>query len=349
MVYGCQPKRLKYPVGLTYYGMSSRRGPLSERWGKPVLDKFGRKIYLDQMTGKELDEKVKENDIVFLPVATTEAHGPFAPLGEDILIGVSIAERVAYETGATVALPIAYGSHPSHHYGMKGTIPSRATTIIEYVSDIIRWLSNAGFKKIIVWNSHGQEYVLPVAKDVAIIEKGVHALVMVTSWWSWVQDLLRKAGTGEEVEPGVKLETPFIHADEVETSVTWYVAPDLIDEKTLREEGDWGVYRVIPGKWVNAAGNVFLNKPFNWYDVSHAPEFYYYSRGFVGWPKLSSYDKGRPIVEAVIKRVVEFVEWLKKTYPPGKVPRTWVDFKDLYFNKPEEWVEPAERQEEPKK
>ncbi len=321
--------------------------PLSERWGKPVLNKFGKKIYLDQMTSKELEERVKENDIVFLPVASTEAHGPFAPLGEDAIIGVSIAERVAYETGATVAPPIPYGSHPSHHYGMRGTIPVKATTLIEYVADVIKWLANAGFKKIIVWNSHGQEYVLPIAKDLAIIDRGVHALIMVTSWWSWAQDVLRKAGSGEEVAPGVKLRTPFVHADEVETSVTWYVAPDLVDKEALKKEGEWGVYKALPGKWVNAAGNVFPDKPFNWYDVSHLPEFYYYTKGYVGWPKYADPKKGEPVVKTVISRVVEFVEWLKKQYPPGTVPRTWINEEDLFYNKPVTFVKPAEEHREP--
>ncbi len=319
--------------------------PLSERWGKPVLNKFGKKIYLDQMSLKEIEERVRENDIVFLPVGSTEAHGPFAPVGEDTIIGVSIAERVAYETGATVAPPIPYGSHPSHHYGLRGTIPVRATTLIEYVSDVIRWLANAGFKKIIVWNSHGQEYVLPIAKDVAIIEKGVHALIMVTSWWAWAQDLLRKVG--EELAPGVVLRTPFIHADELETSVTWYIAPDLIDKEELEKQGEWGVARVLPGRWVNSAGNVFPDKPFNWYDVSHAPELYYYPKGFVGWAKLADPKKGEVIVKKVIERVVEFVEWLKKTYPPGVVPRTWVELEELEFRKPREGVEPFEKQKEP--
>ncbi len=322
--------------------MGSPLKPLSERWGKPVLNRFGKKIYLDQMTMKEIEERVAENDIVFLPVGSTEAHGPFAPVGEDTLIGVSIAEKIAYETGVTVAPPISYGSHPSHHYGMKGTIPVRATTLIEYVSDVVRWLSNTGFKKIIIWNSHGQEYVLPIAKDIAVLEKDVHALIIVTSWWAWVQDLLRKAGK-EELAPGIRIKTPFIHADELETSVTWYIAPDLIDEEVLRKEGKWGVVRVLPGKWVNAAGNVFPDKPFNWYDVSHAPEFYYYPRGFVGWAELADPKKGEIIVKKVIERVIEFIEWLKKTYPPGVVPHTWIDYKDLYFNKPEKGAEPFEK------
>ncbi len=313
---------------------------LSERWGKPTLNRWGKKIYLDQMTMRDVEERVKENDIVFLPIGSTEAHGPFAPLGEDTIIGVSIAERVCYETGCTVTLPIAYGSHPSHHYGLPGTIPVKATVLIEYVADVIRWLSNAGFKKIIVWNSHGQEYVLPIAKDIAIIEKQVHALIMVTSWWAWVQDLLRKAGTGEEIAPGVKIEVPFIHADEVETSVTWYVAPELVDVEMLKKEGDWGVKRLLPKEYVNTAGNVFTDRPFNWYDISALPELYYYSKGFVGWPKLADPKKGEVLVNKVIERVVQFVNKLRELYPPGSIPRTWIEFKDMLYLKPGEAVEP---------
>ena len=60
-------------VNWVCYAMSK---PLSERFGKPILNKFGKKIYLDQMTTKEIEERVKENDIVILPVGSTEAHGP---------------------------------------------------------------------------------------------------------------------------------------------------------------------------------------------------------------------------------------------------------------------------------
>lgn len=41
------------------------------------------------------------------------------------------------------------------------------------------------------------------------------------------------------------------------------------------------------------------------------------------------------------------MEWLHKTYPPGQVPRTWINFEDLYYHKPEKWAEPFERKREP--
>ena len=119
------------------------------RFAKPVFNKFGEKIYLDQMTVGEIKERVAKNDIILVPCGSIENHGLSAPVGEDSLIGTYIAERVAYETGVTVAPPIFYGSHPSHHYGMPGTIPVKKEAYIDYVTSVIKWLSNTGFKKIL--------------------------------------------------------------------------------------------------------------------------------------------------------------------------------------------------------
>ncbi len=297
------------------------------RFSRPVYNKFGGKIYLDQMTVEEIQERVKENDIVLVPCGSIENHGLAAPVGEDTLIGTYIAERVAYETGVTVAPPIFYGSHPSHHYGMPGTIPVEKEAYIGYVLSVVKWLSHAGFKKIVLFNSHGQEYVLPIVKDLAIIREGVRALILVTSWWAWVRDLLQ---AGKELKPGLVLETPFVHADELETSVTWYVAPKLVKPEKLRESDAEEMVAVIPDKWVDKAGNVY-GRPFSWYDVSHYMEIHHYPKGSVGYPSKASREKGEVVVEAAIKRIVEFIEWLRETYPPGKVPRVWPEPGDFRY------------------
>jgi len=297
------------------------------RFARPVYNKFGEKIYLDQMTMAELLERVKKSDIIFVPCGSVECHGLAQATGEDTLIGTYIAERVAYETGVTVAPPIFYGSHPSHHYGMPGTIPVKKEAYIDYVVSVVKWLSNTGFKKIILFNSHGQEYVLPIAKDKAIIEEGVHALIMVTSWWAWVRDILV---AGRELKPGVKLETPFVHADELEASVLWYVAPKLIDPSKLKESDAEKMVGVLPEKWVDKAGNVY-GRPFCWFDVSHYMEIHHYPKGSVGYPSKASREKGEVVVEEAVKRITEFVEWLKKEYPPGKVPKVWPEPGDFKY------------------
>ncbi|MCD6369617.1 MAG: creatininase family protein [Thermoproteales archaeon] len=297
------------------------------RFARPVYNKFGEKIYFDQMTMAEILERVKKNDIIMVPCGSIESHGLAQATGEDTLIGTYIAERVAFETGITVAPPIFYGSHPSHHYGMPGTIPIKKEAYIDYVVSVVKWLSNTGFKKIILFNSHGQEYVLPIAKDKAIIDEGVHALIMVTSWWAWVRDLLQ---VGRELKPGVRLETPFIHADELEASVLWYVAPKLVDVEKLKESDAEKMVGVIPDKWVDKAGNVY-SRPFSWFDVSHYMEIHHYPKGSVGYPSKASKEKGEVIVEEAIKRIIEFVEWLKEKYPPGVVPKVWPEPGDFKY------------------
>lgn len=289
------------------------------RFGTPFLNKFGEKIYLDQLTSAELKERVSRNDIILLPCGATENHGPQSPLGEDVYIGTYIAEKVAYDTGITIAPPIFYGSHPSHHHGMAGTIPVDKEAYIKYVTSVVKWLSNSGFKKIMIFNSHGQEYVLPIVKDEAIIRENVKALILVTSWWAWVRDILK---VGTELSPGLFIETPFIHADEVETSVTWYVVPDLVDPSKLEEAKPERMVAVTPDKWTDKAGNVY-SRPFGWYDISHFMEVKHYPKGAVGDPTKAKPEKGKVIVETAVARIREFIEWLKSEYPPGRVPEVW--------------------------
>ncbi|HPU96036.1 MAG TPA: creatininase family protein, partial [Bacillota bacterium] len=33
-------------------------------------------IYFQNMTGKEVQERLKKNDVIIIPVGSTEAHGP---------------------------------------------------------------------------------------------------------------------------------------------------------------------------------------------------------------------------------------------------------------------------------
>ncbi|HYL81329.1 MAG TPA: creatininase family protein, partial [Candidatus Acidoferrum sp.] len=79
-------------------------------------------IYLQNMTWKQVAERLEKNDIIIVPVGATEAHGPHACLGEDTFLVTRMAEAVAQKTGCTVAQPVWYGSHPYHHMGMPGTV-----------------------------------------------------------------------------------------------------------------------------------------------------------------------------------------------------------------------------------
>jgi creatinine amidohydrolase/Fe(II)-dependent formamide hydrolase-like protein len=62
-------------------------------------------IYYRTMTKSEVEERLKVNDILIIPVGCTENHGAAQPFGEDTFLVTRMAEAVAEATGCTVAEP----------------------------------------------------------------------------------------------------------------------------------------------------------------------------------------------------------------------------------------------------
>ena len=52
-------------------------------------------IYFQNMTMKQSEERLKENDILILPIGSTECHGAHACYGEDTFLVTRMAEQVA--------------------------------------------------------------------------------------------------------------------------------------------------------------------------------------------------------------------------------------------------------------
>jgi len=107
-------------------------------------------IYYQNMTNRDVAERLKKNDVILIPVGSTENHGPSAPYGEDTYLDTRLCELVAERTGATVAQPIWYGSHPYHHLGQKGTIMIPEKILADYIAYVLAGFWNTGFRKIII-------------------------------------------------------------------------------------------------------------------------------------------------------------------------------------------------------
>src|SRR5208282_2198002 len=65
-------------------------------------------IYLQNMTMKQVEERLKKNDLIIIPLGATENHGPHAPIGEDIYLVCRMAELVAqsHNLSGTDHIPI---------------------------------------------------------------------------------------------------------------------------------------------------------------------------------------------------------------------------------------------------
>jgi len=270
-------------------------------------------IYLQNMNIVEIKERVKKNDVIIIPVGSTENHGPAACIGEDTFLVTRMAELVAKKTGCTVAQPTWYGSHPYHHVGMIGTIVVPEEIFKGLLRAVITGLWNMGFRKQILLNGHGQEYVIPSAIHEWAKNYQLPAVICNVNWYHAIPEYCK------DQEHGGPFETPFIHADEAETSFSMTLFPEMV--RKIDPSEDNKVVGWMPDGHVDKAGNIY-QKPIRWYgQVGFCPiEVSAYPEGHVGCPSKATFEKGRPGIEALLDYLEKLVNDILKTFPPGKLP-----------------------------
>ncbi|MHA1649400.1 MAG: 3-dehydro-scyllo-inosose hydrolase [Candidatus Helarchaeota archaeon] len=268
-------------------------------------------IYLQTMNIYEIQERLKKNDVIIVPLGSTENHG-CGCIGEDTFLVTRMAELVAQKTGCTVAEPIWYGSHPYHHLGMPGTIVVPEEIFKGMVRAIITGLWNMGFRKQILLNGHGQEYVIPSA----IHEWGkiyqLPAVIVNLNWYHAIPEHTKDKAHGGPFD------TPFIHADEAETSFSLCLFPEFIKLGQAQDNQPTGW---LPEGHVDKAGNVY-QRPIRWYgQIGFGPiEVAEYPEGNVGCPSKATFEKGRPGIEALLDYIEKLVNDILTAFPPGKLP-----------------------------
>ncbi len=269
-------------------------------------------VYFQTMTMKQIRERLDKCDLIIIPVGSTENHGDNAPTGEDTFLVTRMAEQVALATGCTVSEPIWFGFHPYHHIGMPGTIPVKDEAFIDQLVSVMAGFWNTGFRKQILLNGHGQEFVIPIAihKFAKIFQ--VPAIIINLNWYHAIQD---KFKTKEEGGP---YETPFIHADEAETSWSLALFPEFIHQEWATSTQPRGY---LPEGHIDKAGNL-LHRPIAWYGhVGGGPiEVKAYPEGVVGRADLADANKAREGLEALLDYMEKLVVDIMDRFPPWKLP-----------------------------
>jgi creatinine amidohydrolase/Fe(II)-dependent formamide hydrolase-like protein len=269
-------------------------------------------IYLQTMTWKQVEARLKTNDIIIVPTGSTENHGPHACSGEDTFLVTRMAELVAEKTGCTVAQPIWYGSHPFHHLGMPGTVVVPEDVFANYVRCVIAGLWNAGFRKQIILNGHGQDYVIPVAMHEFGKKYQVPALLLNVNYWFTIKEHIR------DKEHGGPFETRYFHADECETSYSLCLFPEMI---RMADAVDTQGESLMPPGHIDASGSAYdLPIPF-WQHVGASTiEVVATPEGVVGSATLADPEKAKPGLNAVLDYLERLVNEILERYPPGKLP-----------------------------
>jgi len=270
------------------------------------------KIYFQTMTKHDAEERLKTNDLIIIPIGSTENHGAAGPYGEDTFIVTRIAEMVAEKVGCTVAMPMWYGSHPFHHIGQPGTVPLPDNVFTDHLRAMISGFWNTGFRKQIFISLHGQEYALPSAIQEWGKKYQVPAIVIFLDLPRIMgQDLMDKAHGGP-------FETPFQHADEAETSISMALFPEMC-RKDLAE--DTTVKGFLPPGHVDRGGDIYGHPiPGHCIIGGTGIECVTFPEGVLGKATLADPAKATKAIEKVLDYMVKLIGDIMERFPVGKLP-----------------------------
>lgn len=175
--------------------------------------------FLPYFTWKEVDALSRDNTLFILPTAAIEQHGHHLPLATDTLINNYILGHALQLLPAELPIyalaPICYGKS-NEHIGFPGTFSVSAATMMGVIRDIAQSLHTVGFKRLVLYNTHGGNSSLIdlMARDLRA-EFGMQVFCLY--------------GAGVKLSGISPQEAAYgYHANEVETALLLDATPELV-------------------------------------------------------------------------------------------------------------------------
>lgn len=252
----------------------------------------GQPALLAEMTTDEAAAAVTTSPVVIIPAGAFEQHGPGMPLATDLIRAQSVAALVAAELSgrAVIGPSLPVGVSP-HHLAFAGTVTLSTTTLAAVVRDYVDSLHRHGWRKILVVTGHGgnNATLTTVAQDLLTSHPELQFA------WTPVTAL------AADVVSGMDVSEVHGHSGEAETAQMLHVAPHLV-------HGD----RLVAGA-TSMAGLDPLSRLSH--RAGHPTLAVRYDRlspnGVLGDPRRATAEDGQALVDAVVGRLVAFVEeWL---------------------------------------
>jgi creatinine amidohydrolase len=176
---------------------------------------------------KQVDALPRDKTLLVLPTAAIEQHGPHLPLATDTLINNLLLGHAIKKLPADVpvyALPPVHYGKSNEHLGFPGTLSVSAATFMAVIRDLGASLHLAGFRKLVLYNTHGgnSSLVDVMARDLRA-EFGLRTFALYGSGGISFDGL----------SPQEK--TYGFHAGEVETAFLLAAIPELVDRSAYTE------------------------------------------------------------------------------------------------------------------
>jgi creatinine amidohydrolase len=235
--------------------------------------------YLESLTWIEAEGALREGPTLLLPVgARTKEHGPHLPLDTDFRLAEYLARRVAERCAVLVVPTLAYGFYPAFtEYPGSASIGFEAFR--DTVVDVCRSFAAHGARRCYVLNTGiSTRRPLDAARE-RLAELGVRMRYT---------DFERAC---EDGRARVETQSRGTHADEVETSMLLYIAPEVVR-----------LERAQPELAEDRGGARGLTRD------AQASEGVYSPSGSWGDPTRATRAKGEVVVESMVDYLIADVE-----------------------------------------
>ncbi len=245
-----------------------------------------RGVLLEDLTWLEAERALTPETVVVIPLgAASKEHGPHLKLKNDLLIAEYLKRRVLAGADVVVAPTISYSFYPAF-VEYPGSTSLRLETSRDMVVDICRGLARFGPRRFYVLNTGVSTRR---ALEPAVAALAADGIVLRFT------NLLQVLGP---VEKQVARQEGGTHADEIETSMMLYIAPETVDMRKAVKD-----YRPGEGPLTrdpkNAKGT-------------------YSASGIWGDATLATRAKGKIVVEALVRAVLGEIEALRSTPVPKR-------------------------------
>ena len=243
-------------------------------------------ILLEDLTWQEAEKVLTPSTVVVIPLgAASKEHGPHLKLKNDFLIAEYLKRQVLMRADVVVAPTVNYSFYPAFTEYPGATTLSLETSR-DMIVEICRALSRFGPKRFYVLNTGVSTRR---ALEPAV---GILAAEGITMRYT---DLL---ATMDPIEKQVSKQEGGTHADEIETSMMLYIAPETVDMKKAVKDyhpGEGPLVRDPKEKGTYSASGVF------------------------GDATLATRAKGKFVTDALVEAILADIAKLR-ILPPDQSP-----------------------------
>ena len=239
-----------------------------------------------ELTAPKIRALSRPETLVIAPIAACEQHGRHLPVFTDSILCGAVADGVERALPDRVLLlPVLWLGASEHHLPFGGTLTATLPTYETLLVELMRPLLRDGFRRVLFLNGHGgnNDPFRVALRRLNVEFPG--AILTGAAYWDLAAADLAALCEGPRNNMG--------HACEIETSLMMHLRPDLVEASSILDDGDAAHEQIRGLSWA--------------LDFSRSTD-----HGVVGYPQSAAPDRGRQMLDAVIRRVAETAESVLK-------------------------------------